>query len=225
MKKMLFLAFYALLLTMCRSYSQAEPVSPIDGLSCRNYTAYFEKGFGTSKGVECSYVCPNGETVGPKDFDLDPSLSATKGDLDRRFCGIEPPTFTPVVTIAAESPTPVDTPTLAATATVIVSPTASSPVLTGQVTMCDTGGNLISFRLVDPPPDLTGRTLMVEIAGQLSSCEINPVNPSLITCTLPPELTFPAQVVVNLDGAVVNDFTLDGIGCERITTPVATTTP
>ena len=223
MKKKLFLAFYALLLTMCRSYSQALPVNSIDELSCRPYTDIF----GSSKGVECTYICPNGETAGPRDFDSDPSLSATKGDLDRLFCGIEPPTFTPVVTLAAESPTLVDTPTpvASATATVTVSPTSAPPLLTGQVTMCDTSGNLISFRLVKPPPDLTGRMLTVEIAGQENSCEINPVNPSLITCTLPPELTFPAQVVVNLDGAVVNDFTLDGIGCDEITTPVVKTTP
>jgi len=225
MKKKLFLACYALLLTMCRTYDQALPVSTIDELSCKPFTDYSAGGI--TKGVECSYTCPNGEKVGPRDFDLDPSLSATKGDLNRIFCGIQPPTFTPVVTLAAESPTPVETPTLAAsaTATVTVSPTAPAPLFTGQVTMCDTGGNLISFRLVDSPPDLTGKTLTVEIAGQPSSCEINPVNPSLITCTLPPELTFPAQVVVNLDGAVVNDFTLDGIGCTLITTPVATTTP
>jgi hypothetical protein len=42
---------------------------------------------------------------------------------------------------------------------------------------------------------------------------------------MPPLVTFPAQVVVSLDGAVVNDFIYDGIGCDEITTPVATTTP
>jgi hypothetical protein len=223
MKIKLFLAFYAVLLTMCRTYGQADLTNPIAGLACRP----FNDTFGSSDGIECTYTCPNGETAGPRVFDVDPSLSATKGDLDRIFCGIEPPTFTPAVTTAAESPTPVETttPVASATATVTVSPTAAPPLLTGQVTMCDTNGNLISFRLVKPPPDLTGRMLTVQIAGQESNCEINPVNPSLITCTLPPELTFPAQVVVNLDAAVVNDFTLDGIGCGKITTPVVKTTP
>ena len=224
MKKKLFLAFYVLVLTMCRSYSQAVPVSSIDELSCRPYNDIFR----SSKGVECSYICPNGETAGPRDFDSDPSLSATKGDLDRLFCGIEPPTFTPAATLVSSSPTPAETPTLlasaTATTTVTVAPTGL-PLFTGQVTMCDTGANLISFRMTDSAPDLTGKTLTVEIASQESICSVNPVNTSLMTCTMPPGLTFPASVVVSLDGAVVNELTLDGTGCDEITTPVATTTP
>jgi hypothetical protein len=46
-----------------------------------------------------------------------------------------------------------------------------------------------------------------------------------LTCTLPPDMTFPASIVVSVDGAVVNDFVYDGLGCAEITTPVATTTP
>ena len=222
MKIKLFVAFSALLLTMCRSYTQVEPFRPIDGLSCRNYTAYFEEGL-TSNGVECSYTCPNGETV--VDFETDPSFSATKGDLDRLFCGIVPPTFTPAATLVTNSPTPAETPTLQASATAAISPTSGSPLFTGQVTMCDTGSNLISFRIVTPAPDLTGKTLTVVIADQESSCAVNPTNTSLMTCTIPPSVTFPASVVVSLDGAVVNDFAHDGIGCTQITTPLATTTP
>ena len=229
MNKKLFLAFYALVLTMCRSYSQAVPVSSIDELSCRPYTDFSAQG--STRGVECTYTCPNGETAGPRDFDSDPSLSATKGDLDGLFCGIEPSTFTPAATLVApDTSTPAETPTLevsatvAATATETISPTGS-PLFTGQVTMCDTGANLISFRMTDPVPDLTGKTLTVEIAGQGSVCSVNPVNTSLMTCTMPPGLTFPASVVVSLDGAVVNELTLDGTGCDEITTPVATTTP
>lgn len=222
MRKKLFLAFYALLLTMCRTYGQAEPFTSIDGLVCRPYNDTF----GSSRGFECSYTCPNGETAGPRDFDTDPSLSATKGDLDRLFCGIEAPTFTPAAPLVDNSPAPAETPTLqaSATTTVTIAPTGA-PLFTGRVTMCDTGGNLISFRIVDPPPDLTGITPTVEIAGEESTCTINPVNPSLMTCTLPPDLVFPASVVVSLDGAVVNELTLDGIGCNEITTPAATTTP
>jgi hypothetical protein len=51
------------------------------------------------------------------------------------------------------------------------------------------------------------------------------VNPSLVTCTMPPELIFPVTVIVRLDDVVVNELTVDGIGCTEITTPVATTTP
>ena len=227
MKKKLFLAFFALLLTMCRTYAQAEPFTSIDGLVCQP----FNEPFGSSKGFECTYTCPDGQVIGPRDFDTDPSFSATKGDLDRLFCGIEPSTSTSAPTlVAADTAAPAETPTLeasatvAATATETISPTGS-PLFTGRITMCDTGGNLISFRLVDPPPDLTGKIVTIEIAGQENSCEVNPVNPSLMTCTMPPELIFPVSVIVRLDDVVVNELTLDGIGCTEITTPVASTTP
>jgi hypothetical protein len=100
-----------------------------------------------------------------------------------------------------------------------------SSLLTDQVTMCDTGGGLISFRLVQPPPDLTGKTLVVQIGEQESSCYVNQVNPSLMTCTIPPGVVFPARVAVNLEGTVVNDFSYDGLYCAQLTTPLPATTP
>ena len=226
MKRKLYLAFFALLLTMCRTYSQAEPLTSIDGLVCRP----FNEPFGGTRGFECTYICPDGQTIGPRDFDIDPSFSATKGDLDRLLCGIAAPTFTQAATRVADSPTVPETPTVEASATTALTatptiPPTGLPLFTGQVTMCDIGGNLISFRIVEAPPDLTGKTVTVEIAGQENSCEINPTNPSLMTCNLPNELTFPATVIVRLDDVVVNELTLNGIGCEQITTPVATTTP
>jgi hypothetical protein len=84
------------------------------------------------------------------------------------------------------------------------------------VTMCDGATNLISFRIVEPPPDLTDRTLVVQIAGLESTCTVNPVNPSLLTCTIPALVTFPADVVVSLDGVVVNEFSFNGAGCINI---------
>jgi hypothetical protein len=116
------------------------------------------------------------------------------------------------------------TPPAEISATEEIPPTGPS-LLTGRVTMCDTGGNLINFRLAELPPDLTGKTLTAQIAEQESTCYINPTNPSLMTCTLPPGVTFPAQVVVTMDGAVVIDFVYDGLECAQITTPIPTTTP
>jgi hypothetical protein len=54
---------------------------------------------------------------------------------------------------------------------------------------------------------------MVLLSEQESTCAVNPLNPSLLTCTTAAALTFPMQVVVQLDGAEVNDFTFDGFGC------------
>jgi hypothetical protein len=223
----------ALLLTMCRQY--AAPVSTIEGMSCRAYTAYFVRGLGTSKGLECYYTCP-GEIVGPLNFEIDPALQATKGDLDRIYCGIAPEwTATPVSTgmalTPAVSPPSTSSPIPTASAVSPASPTAeielTSPaaLLTGRVTMCDTGAALISFRMIEPPPDLTGKTLTAQIDDQERDCYINQTNTSLVTCTLPAGVTFPARVVVRLDGLAVNEFTFDGLGCAELTTPVPTTTP
>jgi hypothetical protein len=229
-KLFLTLAFSALLLTMCRVYEQTKSASNIEGLSCRAYTGYFEEGLASSNGLECYYVCPNA-TVGPLDFDADPSLSASKADLDRRLCGVTAPQFTPTIPPEESSPTPAASETPAAsatpqaTATPQASPTPEQPLLTGQTTMCDLGAKLISFRMVEPVTDLTNRTLAVEIADIETSCAVNPTNLSLLTCAIPPSVIFPASVVVRLDGAVVNDFTYEGIGCDELTTPVLTTTP
>jgi hypothetical protein len=223
----LVIAFSAFLLTMCRAYE--EPVSTIPGLSCRSYKEYFQAG-DSARGLECHYTCPNGTVSGPFESKADPSLSATKGDLDRRLCNVAPPTFTPAVFLATSSPTVVPSGTLAVSPTTQVSGTAEVPVtgsslLTGKVLMCDLGANLINFRIVQPSPDLTGETMTARIADMESMCYVNPTNPSLLTCTLPSDVTFPAQVVVSLDGVVVNDFTYSGIGCEVLTTAIPTTTP
>jgi hypothetical protein len=228
-KLKLFIVFSCLFLTMCRRYQEGPPLLTMDGLSCRNYTAYFEHGLSSSKGLECYYACPD-KTIGPLDFQIDPALNYTEGDMDRLYCGIEPQP-TPTAASASPSPTAVVSPTLAISPTLEISAspeitsTASTPLLTGKVTMCDTGTNLISFRITEPPPDLTGKTLTAQIADQDSNCYVNPTNPSVMTCTIPAGVIFPAQVVLRVDGVVVNDFVYDGLGCVQITTPMPTTTP
>ena len=85
--------------------------------------------------------------------------------------------------------------------------------------MCDLGGKMINFRIVESAPELTGKTLEVQIADQESTCYINPTNPGLLTCSIPNDISFPAHIVVSLDGAVVNDFVYSGVGCSILTTP------
>jgi hypothetical protein len=222
-KLFLALAFSALLLTMCRFYDEGERVTTINGLSCQAYTDYFGQGSAITKGLECYYECPQ-EVVGPLDFESDPSLSASKADLDRLLCGITEPaaSASPIPIVSA---TPIASATAQASPTATISPTAPPSLLTGQTTMCDLGANLINFRMVEPVPDLTDKTLTIEIADIETTCTVNPTNPSLLTCTIPSLVTFPARVVVSLDGAVVNDFTYEGIGCDELTTPMPTTTP
>lgn len=85
--------------------------------------------------------------------------------------------------------------------------------------MCDLGGKLINFRLLEPAPALILSNLTVEIADRESPCYVNPTNPSLLTCRIPNNISFPVHVVVTLDGAVVNDFEYSGTGCSILTTP------
>jgi hypothetical protein len=210
-KTLLVFIFCSFLITMCRSYRPLEPANPIEGLSCREFN-----GAGGSKGVECYYACPDG-TVGPLIFENDPSRSATKGDLDRLFCNIAPqPTFTVAPTVSAS---PTSSPTLVASATAVVPITAGEPLLSETVSMCDLGGKLINFRIVSPAPDLTGKTFEVQIAEHKSNCYVNPTNRSLLTCSIPNDISFPAHVVVSLDGTIANDFVYSGLGCAILTTP------
>jgi hypothetical protein len=229
----LFLVFSTLLLTtMCRFYDQGGPVISTNGLSCQNYADYrfFEwrgeeyRYYIQEEGAGCSYMCPDGTVRQPdipgKFSASSPLYSASKEDLDSQFCGIAPqPTPTEQAVTVTESPTPAASPTVQASPTATISPTAQPPLLTGGVTMCDLALNLINFRIVQPAPDLTDKTLTVQIADLESTCAVNPTNTSLLTCTIPASVTFPARVVVSLDGAVVNDFTYEGSGCELLDTP------
>jgi hypothetical protein len=236
-KLKLLLVLSAFLLSMCRSYDQNGTVASINGLSCQNYTDYgFLK---RSERAACFYVCPDGTVAQPdisENFSDSSSLyTATKKDLDSQFCGVASlPTATqqlastsaPATPLVTASPT--TSPIASATATVQASPVAEisptaqtrSPLLTGDVTMCDQTTDLISFRIVKPAPDLTDKLVTVQISEEETTCAVNPVNTSLLTCTLPSLVTFPARVVVSLDGAVVNDFPYDGIGCILVDTPI-----
>ncbi len=224
-KLRILLVLSTFLLSMCRSYGNGT-VASSNGFSCQNYTDY---GFlQRSEGASCFYVCPDGTVAQPQiseNFSGDSSLfNAAKNELDSQFCSVaaqstatESLASTPVA--SATEPT-IETATIEASPTAAISPTAAAPILTGEVTMCDQTTDLISFRILDTAPDLTGELVTARIAEQESTCAVNPVNTSLLTCTLPGLLTLPAQVVVSLDGAVVNDFQYDGVGCILVDTPI-----
>jgi hypothetical protein len=208
-KLILFVVFSAFIVTMCGTVPARELANPIDGLSCQT---------SAGRAMECYYTCPEG-TVGPILFEGDPSLSLSKGDFDRRYCDIAPEFTSTTVPAPSPSPSPTTSPTTQATATIVVPVTAQDPLLAETVSMCDLGGKLINFRLLEPAPELAAETLDVRIAEQDSTCYINPTNPSLLTCTIPNDISFPVQVLVSLDGAVVNDFLYSGVGCSILTTP------
>jgi hypothetical protein len=232
-KLKLILVLSAFLLSMCRAYDQNGTVASINGLSCQNYTDYgFLK---RSEHAVCFYVCPDGTVAQPdisENFsDSSPLYSATKKELDSQFCSVASlPTATqqlastsapaaPLMTASATT-APIETPTLQASPVAEISPNTLPPLLTGDVTMCDQTTDLISFRMVESAPDLTDKLVTVQISEQETTCDVNPVNTSLLTCTLPSAVTFPATVVVSLDGAVVNELPYNGIGCILVDTPI-----
>lgn len=232
----LYLAFSAFLITMCTTYDQNGPVVAPNGLSCQNYTKF--EGLSLRPGAACFYSCPDNSVRQPEiseNFSPESTLySASKEELDAELCGMAsaptatiPPaiTNTPLSTLGS-IPTPTLTPAAEASPTLeSISPTSSTPLLTGAVTMCDQTVDLISFRIRETAPDLTDKDLTVQIAEQETACEVNPVNTSLLTCDLPVTITFPANVIVTLDGALVNDFNYDGIGCIIVATPMPTPVP
>ena len=216
-----------LLLTMCTFYDQTEIVTSSNGLTCQTITKVGslqdeQRRFSIlSQAARCSYQCPDGtftEFEIPGKFSSSSRLySASKEELNVQFCStmLQP---TPILSpTSAVFPTvfPIASPTEQASSgpTVEAGTGVQQPLLTGEVPMCNLGVDLINFRMVEPVPDLTGKDLSVEIADQRRFCTINQVNTSLLTCTLPAELSFPFRVVVRLDGAMVNDFIYNGSAC------------
>jgi hypothetical protein len=226
----LFAAFSALFLAMCTFYDQSGAIVAPNGLSCQNLTNY--ESFAGQRAAECYYPCPDGTgrqvEIEGEFSSASPLYSAPKDEVDERFC--DDPSL-PVLTQppATDSP-PTEAAPIPATEQILSSPTAEvilsdDPLLRGDVTMCDVAINLINFRMNAPAPELTIEGLEVEIGEQDTVCSVNPTNPSLLTCNIPPGVLFPARVLVRVDGAVVNDFVYDGLGCAKIATEFPTTTP
>lgn len=219
----LFIAFSSLFMSMCTIYDQGGAVLAPNGLSCENRTDYVF--FEAQPSATCYYRCPDGTARQweiEEKFALSSSLyQASKEELDDQYCqgSLEPPpTQTPTPQPPTAEPTSTDSPTEEATEPALASPTfeiivSEQPLLRGDVTMCNKGTRLINFRMIAPAQDLAPEDLEVEIDEQLTSCSVNPNNTSILSCTLPPDITFPARVLVRLRGTVVNDFTYDGVGC------------
>ncbi len=229
----IFAVVSTLFLSMCTIYAPGGAIVSPNGLSCQNRTDYgFFQG---QQSARCYYQCPDGTVRRPELEEAysvsSPLYNASKDEVDAQFCQgvVAQPTATQPLPTGLPTETATDIPPTeqalpSATATIVVVPNLP-PLLRGDVTMCDVASSLINFRMNEPVPDLTGKDLTVQIADQPTTCSVNPVNTSLLTCTIPPGVTFPARVFVSLDGATVNDFVYNGLGCAKIATPFPTTTP
>jgi hypothetical protein len=199
-------------IVMCRCYyDDVGAVQLPSGSTCRAYRNY--EIFNSGSGFECSLVCPDGRASNKIDV---PDLASLE-TLRATLCGL--PVSSPTLTIA--SPTLTETISVAETASTPLTPTITStpapvlPLLTGQMTGC---GNLgspaepawwVNLRLAEPHLDIIGKNLEVTIGGIPSPCGINQGNPSLLTCFASKGITYPAPVVVKLEGVEVNNFTVN----------------
>jgi hypothetical protein len=228
----LFAAFFILFLSMCTFYDQSGAIIAPNGLSCQNLTRY--DSVQGQRSADCYYPCPDGTG---RQVEIDgefsaasPLYSASQEEVNKQFC--ENPNLPVLTQPPATNAPPTSPATAEATEEISLIPSATDeiilsdqPLLRGDVTMCDVGINLINFRMVEPAPDLTLEGLEVQIDNLPTTCSVNPTNTSLLTCTIPAGVTFPARVFVQLDGAAVNDFVYDGLGCAKIATAFPSTTP
>lgn len=190
--------------------------------------------------TNCTYTCSDGTVQEINLTGENSSLTTFSSEvLNAELCGEVPPSPTAMESLLTVFPVTTGTSTLAATRTPrgspMVTPTLGTPAsptqvpaatiaaggdyLNGTVSMCDLGGKLINFRLAQPPRDITGMTLEVLIDEQESMCYTNPTNRSLLTCTIPVGVSFPANIAVSLDDILVDEFVYNGLGCALITTP------
>ena len=113
------------------------------------------------------------------------------------------------------------TPTLVPTATSTPTkrPTATpAPYLSGDVTTCNLTDRYINFPIDPNAADISGLDFEVTIGGVPSTCNVPSSNTNILSCTFSQGQTFPAQVIVSVDGFITNDFTFDGGIC--VTNPV-----
>jgi hypothetical protein len=196
------LLFAALVTVMCRcdatpdinrefEQTQGDPVY------CRAQDYMFEYGDFSGWETKCSLKCPDGSVqfimiTGPKV----PSIIKTED-----YCG-------------TASALPIPTATVAPTATEPgPEPATSAPLLSGDVTACSMKDGFINFKLVDADPGFSGSDVYLTINGTQVSCTVAGDNKDVLSCALPPGVTFPAQIHAAVGDASTDDFVHNGEGC------------
>ena len=218
---------YVFIVSACRFYDEKLGyVTYQNGWSCRTYTDYLSSGSSPKNGHECQVICANG-TAGPPQDVANP-LQLETVDL-AGFCGLPSATATaipatPTITATVRAGESTNTPP---PATPTVTPSPVVPFLADEMTSCGTNNQVgwwVNFRLAEPRAGITNKELEVTIGGVRTPCGINQANPSLLTCFVSQTLTYPVDVIVQVDGVEVNRFpvTLSQESCAGAT-PMAPT--
>lgn len=214
------LIFTAFAVMFCRVVGCSDPQtmtmregSETTTFVCTSYTDFnpAAESNGMVKGVTCNIPCPGNTVVKvdrPDVFDPQFLSSHSTSEIQAMYCpGLSAPTATATATSTPPATaTATSTPTKAPTATPL-------PYLSGDVTACNLSDRYINF-VIDPNAlDINGLDFEVTIGGVPSTCSIPSSNTGILSCTFPQNQTFPAQVIVNVDGFITNDFTFDGSSC------------
>jgi len=196
----------ALVTIMCRRATGNTfevPQAGGDTVSCVEYYDLTE--FGGQTVNTCTFICPSGhvEQVDiwgdlPAEIDVLPYCDEADQDRPNPSTGGGERTATPTGT--PTGPAPLDE-------------SHSSPLLTGQVTACNVKDGFINFKLVDADPGFNGSDVYLEINGTQVNCVVAGDERDILSCALPPGLTFPAQVHAAIGDASTDDFEYNGDDC------------
>jgi hypothetical protein len=99
-----------------------------------------------------------------------------------------------------------------------MTPTLPLPILTGEVTYCNAATYTMNLRF-DHSFVPSNFNHQVTINGDPMVCKVNGSNSSLLTCSYPSSVVFPANIKVSINDITVNDFTVDGTACVIPATP------
>lgn len=244
----LFFIFTSLLVTVCRCSANTFGNNAIPSLygdktvamTCEQFTEYGEIAGGPSGDMpwstrmvfECEVACPDGSVA---KFDLfqrpelfmQASTEEEKSAFKAQYCSAEAmiPAGLQSAPIEATTETPTASPEPSQEASIIIQPPnllIIAPYLGGTVTACDTAQGYVNFPLFTPTPDTVGKTLIVTINSVPVNCTVAGTNSSILSCALPQDTAYPANVRVTLDGVEINNFNFNDSICTHIVPPAAT---
>ncbi len=220
----LWLIFTAFTVMFCRIVGCSDPQTMTmregDVTTTFVCTSHTDFATGSDKGMTpgetCNIPCPDGSVQKVDMPDVpDPQFlnSHTTSEIQAMYCpGLATATATATVTSTPGA-------TSTATSTPTKRPTATpAPYLSGDVTTCNLTDRYINFPIDPNAADISGLDFEVTIGGVPSTCNVPSSNANILSCTFSQGQTFPAQVIVSVDGFITNDFTFDGGIC--VTNPV-----
>ncbi len=190
------LVLTALLVIVCRG---PQYDAPLLGPGCVVYGTYLRGGqlFGAPE-YSCPITCPDGSTVIADGTDDDHYDDIQEIGLAQ--CPA------PAITATATFPPQAVLPTSTVTAT-------PQPLLNGEVSACNLVDRYINLALNPQASAISSSDVEVTIGGQPVRCEIPSSNKNILSCSLPQGQTFPAQVIINVDGHLTDTFSYDGSDC------------